>query len=51
MAKYQAFLFFPLLLLEGFSLHVSSVKALLRKDLRRAADGGGPADRRTSPPT
>ncbi len=34
MAKYQAFLFFPLLLLEGFSLHVSSVKALLRKDLR-----------------
>jgi fatty acid desaturase len=34
MAKYQAFLFFPLLLLEGFSLHVSSVKALLRKGLR-----------------
>jgi len=34
MAKYQAFLFFPLLLLEGFSLHVSSVQALLRKDLR-----------------
>src|SRR5882757_6842309 len=25
MAKYQAYLFFPLLLLEGFSLHVSSV--------------------------
>jgi fatty acid desaturase len=34
MAKYQAILFFPLLLLEGFSLHVSSVKALLSKDLR-----------------
>ncbi|HEY0448634.1 acyl-CoA desaturase [Actinophytocola sp.] len=33
-AKYQAYFFFPLLLLEGFSLHVSSVKALLRKDLR-----------------
>jgi fatty acid desaturase len=34
MAKYQAFFFFPLLLLEGFSLHVASVKALWRKDLR-----------------
>ncbi|MGW4520802.1 fatty acid desaturase family protein [Amycolatopsis sp. NPDC004378] len=34
-AKYQAFLFFPLLLLEGLNLHVSSVKAVLRKDLRR----------------
>jgi fatty acid desaturase len=34
LAKYQAFAFFPLLLLEGFSLHVSSVKALWRKDLR-----------------
>ena len=34
MAKYQAFLFFPLLLLEGFSLHVGSVKALWRKDLK-----------------
>ncbi len=34
MAKYQAYLFFPLLLLEGFSLHVSSMKALLRKGLR-----------------
>jgi fatty acid desaturase len=34
MAKHQAFLFFPLLLLEGFSLHVGSVKALWRKDLR-----------------
>jgi fatty acid desaturase len=34
LAKYQAFLFFPLLLLEGFSLHASSVQALWRKDLR-----------------
>ncbi|MPZ82554.1 MAG: acyl-CoA desaturase [Actinophytocola sp.] len=34
MVKYQAFLFFPLLLLEGFSLHVSSVKSLWRKDLK-----------------
>jgi fatty acid desaturase len=34
MAKYQAFLFFPLLLLEGFSLHVSSVQALWQKNLR-----------------
>ncbi len=34
MAKYQAILFFPLLLLEGFSLHVSSVRALRGKDLR-----------------
>ncbi len=34
MAKYQAFLFFPLLLLEGFSLHVASVRSLWRKDLR-----------------
>ncbi|MFI7680918.1 fatty acid desaturase family protein [Actinophytocola sp. NPDC049390] len=33
MAKYQAFLFFPLLLLEGFSLHVESVRALWRRDL------------------
>jgi len=35
MAKYQAFLFFPLLLLEGLNLHVSSVKAVLHKDIRR----------------
>jgi len=34
MAKYQAYFFFPLLLLEGFSLHVGSVKALWRRDLR-----------------
>ncbi|HEX2301203.1 MAG TPA: acyl-CoA desaturase, partial [Pseudonocardiaceae bacterium] len=34
MAKRQAFLFFPMLLLEGFSLHASSVKALWRKNLR-----------------
>ncbi|MFI5607282.1 fatty acid desaturase family protein [Amycolatopsis sp. NPDC051903] len=34
-AKYQAFLFFPLLLLEGLNLHVSSVRAVWRGDLRR----------------
>jgi fatty acid desaturase len=33
MAKYQAFLFFPLLLLEGLSLHVSSVQALVRGEV------------------
>ncbi len=36
MARYQAFLFFPLLLLEGLNLHVSSVKAVLREDVRAA---------------
>src|SRR5258706_5899943 len=34
MAKYQAFLFFPLLLLEGFSLHASSVEALVKREIR-----------------
>jgi fatty acid desaturase len=34
MAKYQAFLFFPLLLLEGFSLHVSSAQAILKGEVR-----------------
>ncbi|PRX51474.1 fatty acid desaturase [Prauserella shujinwangii] len=34
MAKYQAFLFFPLLLLEGLSLHVSSVQAVLRREVK-----------------
>jgi fatty acid desaturase len=29
--RYQAFFFFPLLLLEGLSLHVDSVRALLRR--------------------
>jgi len=29
MAKYQAFLFFPLLLLEGLDLHASSVRAIV----------------------
>ncbi|HEV7652599.1 MAG TPA: acyl-CoA desaturase [Actinophytocola sp.] len=37
LAKYQAYAFFPLLLLEGFSLHVSSVRALWREDLRARA--------------
>ncbi|NKQ58180.1 acyl-CoA desaturase [Amycolatopsis sp. K13G38] len=34
MAKYQAFLFFPLLLLEGLSLHLSSVQAVLRREVK-----------------
>jgi fatty acid desaturase len=34
MAKYQALLFFPLLLLEGLSLHVSSVRMILRRDVK-----------------
>ncbi len=33
-AKYQAFLFFPLLLLEGLNLHVSSIQAVWRKDVK-----------------
>jgi fatty acid desaturase len=34
-ARRQAYLFFPLLLLEGLSLHVNSVKALLRRNIKR----------------
>jgi fatty acid desaturase len=34
MAKYQAVLFFPLLLLEGLSLHVSGVQAVLRREVK-----------------
>ncbi|GAA2602922.1 acyl-CoA desaturase [Streptomyces roseoviolaceus] len=38
--RWQAFLFFPLLTLEGFNLHVSSVKALANRSLKnRALDG------------
>jgi fatty acid desaturase len=37
MAKYQGFLFFPLLLLEGFNLHVSSARALAKKGIKRRA--------------
>jgi fatty acid desaturase len=33
MAAYQAFLFFPLLLLEGLSLHVASVQAMRRREM------------------
>ncbi|WP_084678683.1 fatty acid desaturase family protein [Actinopolymorpha alba] len=33
--RWQAFLFFPLLTLEGFNLHVSSVRALSRPNLKR----------------
>jgi len=41
MAKYQAFLFFPLLLLQGMSMHWSSVQAVWRGDvkLRRLEQG------------
>ena len=35
--RYQAYLFFPLLLLEGVSLHVASVRALARRAARRRA--------------
>ncbi|WP_158852751.1 fatty acid desaturase family protein [Saccharothrix deserti] len=34
MAKYQAFLFFPLLLLEGLDLHVSSVQAVRKGEVK-----------------
>lgn len=34
MAKYQAFLFFPLLLLEGLDLHWSSIQAIWRGDIK-----------------
>jgi fatty acid desaturase len=33
--RWQAFLFFPLLTLEGFNLHLSSVRALRRPELKR----------------
>ena len=33
--RWQAFLFFPLLLLEGFNLHVSSARGLTRPGLKR----------------
>jgi fatty acid desaturase len=35
--KYQAFLFFPLLTLEGLNLHVSGVKSLFRPGLKHRA--------------
>ncbi|WP_158886885.1 fatty acid desaturase family protein [Amycolatopsis anabasis] len=34
MAKHQAYLFFPLLLLEGLSLHVSSVRSIWRGEVK-----------------
>jgi fatty acid desaturase len=34
MAKHQALLFFPLLTLEGWNLHVSGVRALLRREVK-----------------
>jgi fatty acid desaturase len=35
--RWQAFLFFPLLTFEGFNLHVSSVRALLRTTMKHRA--------------
>jgi fatty acid desaturase len=35
LGRWQAFLFFPLLTLEGFNLHVSSFRALFRPSLKR----------------
>ncbi|WP_438941398.1 fatty acid desaturase family protein [Micromonospora deserti] len=42
LVRYQAYLFFPLLLLEGLHLHANSVKALLgpRRIARRPAEAG-----------
>ena len=34
MAKYQAFLFFPLLLLEGLNLHWASIQAVWRREVK-----------------
>ncbi|WP_223840065.1 fatty acid desaturase family protein [Saccharopolyspora pogona] len=34
MAKYQAFLFFPLLTVEGIGLHVRSIQAVLRREVK-----------------
>ena len=39
--RWQAFLFFPLLTLEGFNLHVSSVRALRRPHAEAPAHRGG----------
>ena len=40
LARYQAWLFFPLLLLEGAGLHISGVDAILRRHDRSAAVEG-----------
>jgi fatty acid desaturase len=42
-ARWQAWLFFPLLTLEGFNLHVAGVRAVLRREDGR---GAGPVRRR-----
>jgi fatty acid desaturase len=41
MARQQGRLFFPLLLLEGLNLHVSSVRALVQQPVRRRCIEGG----------
>ena len=40
MFRYQAYLFFPLLLLEGLNLHVASVQALTRRASRHRSGSG-----------
>ncbi|MBA8823508.1 fatty acid desaturase [Saccharopolyspora lacisalsi] len=40
-AKYQAFLFFPMLLLEAMMLHVRSIQAVLRREIESAKLEGG----------
>jgi fatty acid desaturase len=37
MAKYQAYLFFPLLLLEGFSLHATAARTVIKGDIKHRA--------------
>ncbi|HJP79371.1 MAG TPA: acyl-CoA desaturase [Pseudonocardiaceae bacterium] len=39
MAKYQAFLFFPLLVLEGLNLHAASVRAVFRREVKAGVLG------------
>lgn len=45
MARHQAYLFFPMLLLEGFALHVASVRAVLGREAPPTS--GGPRPFRT----
>ncbi len=49
LTRHQAWLFFPLLLFEALSLHVSSVRALLRHDLRARDSSCWPRNSRPPP--
>ena len=51
LGRWQAYLFFPLLTLEGLNLHVSGVRALREPDPQAARPGGDRCCSRTSPPT